>query len=140
MENIKYDNSAKHTAGASKNLKQLAWKFFITGKWHYFILMLSDHGRSIMTRKYDAFSTDRAYRPHFSGLLWPLGAFIDRFIWNFPMHQALRERVNNVSDILCELTASRIKINDHVKILSAPCGLVMDLIYTTEKLLSRQLP
>jgi len=126
-----YSEVAKHTAGASKNLWGLSSKFFWSFKWHYFVLMLSDYGRSAMVRKYDAVTTDRAYTPQFSGLLGPLGTFVDRIIWNYPLHQALRERVQNVSDILAELIE---KNGKEIRILSAPCGLIWDLILTKEKL------
>ncbi|MDD5593620.1 MAG: hypothetical protein PHG97_02610 [Candidatus Margulisbacteria bacterium] len=96
--------------------------------------MISDHGRDIIRRKYDAFSTDRAYEPNFSGLFWPLGVLVDRFIWSFPLHQALRGRVRNVSDYLAEITARLVAEQGSARLISAPCGLIKDLIYTKQKL------
>ncbi len=83
-------SAARHTAGATKSLGRIAWDFFVRLKWQYYPLLLSDYGRDILRRKYDAFATDRAYENRPSGILGPIGRLMDRFVLDFPTHEGVR--------------------------------------------------
>lgn len=63
--------NAKHRAGAVLTPEQIVWQLVLRGRFKYLPMLLSDYGREILVRKYDAIATDRAYinKPH--GLLVP---------------------------------------------------------------------
>lgn len=128
-------SSARHAEGARKGLGTLMWVFFLKLKWQYFPLLLSDYGREILVRKYDALATDRAYENHPSGLLGPFGRWVDRMVLSFPLHEGLRQRLRIVVDDLKTQISEQVQAGkSKVRVLSAPCGLTRDLICCTKEL------
>lgn len=121
-------SGARHTEAKVSSPGTLVWRLARTGRVHYIGMLLSDYGRQILTRKYDAFSTDSAYtiQPH--GLLGPVGKLIDRFVLSFPLHEALRQRLALVVDALVGEISYRANRDRPVRVLSAPCGLARDVI------------
>jgi SAM-dependent methyltransferase len=123
-----------HAKAASSTPRQQAWKWFTRFKWHLLLLFLSDLGRDIIERKYDAFTTDRAYVNKSSGK-GLIGKFIDWLVLRQETHVALRERLDIVSNELFEtLLRSRIEGHHPVRLASGPCGLVRDLCRTWRRL------
>jgi len=126
---------ARHTAGASSNPRQLAGRLARTGRLYYLPLLLSDQGRMILVRKYDAFTTDRAYENHPHGKLGPIGAAADALVLRFPVHATLRRRLPIVVDAIVEGVQRASDAGaDQVRILSAPCGLARDVLLAAERL------
>ena len=82
---------ARHARKVTKGLGALSWSYLIRLKWQYLPLLLSDYGREILRRKYDAVSTDMSYENKPSGLLGPIGKAIDRIVLKFPLHEGLRQ-------------------------------------------------
>lgn len=100
-----------------------------SGRVHLLPLLLSDQARMLLSRKYDAFTTDRAYGARPRGALGPLGALADRIVLSFPVHVALRQRLKIVQDALVETVARAASLGaDPVRALSAPCGLLRDVL------------
>lgn len=129
------ESSARHAQGAQKSMGVIALSFFVRFKWQYFPLLLSDYGRDIVRRKYDAIATDRAYENRPSGLLGPVGRWIDRMVLNFPLHEALRQRLRLVADSLRAQVLKKVQEGEpRVRVLSAPCGLIRDLLTCTAEL------
>ncbi len=77
------------------------------GRVWYLPLLLSDHGRDIMARTYDAFTTEGAYVNRASGRLGPLGSAVDRIVLNLPIHATLRQRLALVVDELAREVGAR---------------------------------
>lgn len=127
-------SGARHTAARRSTAGELVWKMAKTGRVHYVALLLSDYGRQILTDKYDAFTTDKAYTVEPGGLLGPVGRLIDRFVLNFPLHVALRQRLALVVDTLTRQIEARVPRDGPVQVLSAPCGLARDVITTAQRL------
>lgn len=131
-------SSARHSVGASKSISRIVWDLFVRLKWQYYPLLLSDYGREILRRKYDAFATDRAYENRPSGLLGPIGRWIDRIVLDFPTHEGLRQRLRIVVDALKEDITERIAAGETpVRVLSAPCGLARDILTCKSELRNR---
>lgn len=127
--------AARHSQGARKSLGRIAWSFFVRLKWQYLPLLLSDYTREILRRKYDAFATDRAYEDRPSGLLGPLGRWVDRRVLNFPTHEGLRQRLQIVVDNVKADVHHRLQDGvPRVRVLSAPCGLLRDLLLCATEL------
>jgi hypothetical protein len=111
------------------------WSFFFQLKWQYLPMLLSDYGREILRRKYDAFATDRAYENRPSGLFGPIGGWVDRVVLNMPLHEALRQRLRLVVDNLeAEVKEHLQRGESRVRVLSAPCGLIRDLLVSSREL------
>jgi hypothetical protein len=91
-------------------------------------MLLSDYGREIVERKYDAFATDRAYANTPSGRLGPVGTLIDWIVLQQDIHVGLRQRLTLVVE---ELSASVRECwsreTPSVRLVSGPCGLARDL-------------
>ena len=128
--------AAKHHQDVTKGLGGISWRFLTNiGKWQYLPMLLSDYGREIVRRKYDAIATDRAYENIPSGLLGPIGAWVDRQVLDLPLHQDLRHRLRFVVDGLNEQAQVHSQHGDGpVRILSAPCGLIRDVVTTASEL------
>ena len=132
--------AAKHYQDVTKGLGGISWRFLIRGKWQYLPMLLSDFGREIVRRKYDAIATDLAYENTPSGLLGPVGAWVDRQVLNLPLHQDLRHRLRFVVEGLMEQSQVHAQERDGtIRILSAPCGLTRDIL-TTKTELSTEAP
>jgi hypothetical protein len=130
--------AGRHARRATRSTGVLAWDFVRRGRPQYLALLLSDYGRDIVTRKYDAFSTDRAYANRPAGLLGPVGRLIDRAVLDFPVHASLRERLAIVTSLLAdEITTFGSRDEAPIRVLSAPCGLARDLIATATTLRER---
>jgi SAM-dependent methyltransferase len=119
----------RHADAARTAPDALVRRWLREGKLWLLPLLLSDHGRAIVARKYDAFSTDRAYENRPSGRLGPLGALIDWIVLNQDNHAGLRQRLDLVVD---ELTLAAWDTwarhpERPARVVSAPCGLARDL-------------
>jgi len=97
-------------------------------------LILSDQARLVLTRRYDAFATDRAYASAPHGWLGPLGRAADLRVLRLPVHVALRERIENVVGALDALVRVAAREADPVRVISAPCGLARDLMTAAGRL------
>ena len=128
--------AAKHHQDVTKGLGGISWHFVTrVGKWQYLPMLLSDYGREIVRRKYDAIATDRAYENTPSGLLGPIGAWVDRQVLDLPLHQDLRHRLRFVVEGLKEQAQVHAQQGDGtIRVLSAPCGLIRDVVTTTSEL------
>jgi len=123
-----------HAKAAKSTPAKQAWKWFFRFKWHLLLLFLSDYGREIITRKYDAFATDRAYANKPSGK-WLIGKIVDWMVLRQDTHVALRERLEIVTDELANSTKiTRLEGHHPVRLVSGPCGLVRDLCQTWQRL------
>lgn len=127
-------SGARHTEAKVSSPGQLVWRLAKTGRVHYVGMLLSDYGRQILTRKYDAFSTDRAYTIVPSGKLGIVGKMVDRYVLSFPLHEALRQRLALVVDALGDEIKVRATGDRPVRVLSAPCGLARDVITAATRL------
>lgn len=118
---------AKHRAGAVSTPGQIVWRLFLRGRFKYLPMLLSDYGREILLRKYDAIATDLAYvnKPH--GLLGPIGWLVDRIVLNLPLHQDLRERLELVVQALSRAIHEH-QHDGQIHLLSAPCGVIRDCL------------
>lgn len=123
------NDAARHRQGAGKSIGAIAWTFFWRLRWQYYPMLLSDYGREILRRKYDAFATDTAYEDQPRGVLGPIGRWVDRKVLDFPTHEGVRQRLRIVVDALKADISDRAREGDApVRVLSAPCGLARDLL------------
>jgi hypothetical protein len=107
-------------------------------KPQYLLNIPSNYAWMVTRRKYDAFTTDLAYENRPSSWLGPLGRWADRRVLNFPLHAALRHRLDFVTESLAEQITRRAERSGRpVRVLSAPCGLCRDLIQTADHLRRR---
>jgi len=130
VEKPKQTAVAHHAKAARTTPGKQAWQWFCQGKLHLLMLFLSDYGRDIIRRKYDAFTTDRAYvnKPSGIGLV---GRIVDKMVLKQDTHVALRERLDIVQEELTmALIAASERVADKVRVASGPCGLIRDLMQT----------
>jgi len=130
VEKHKQTAVAHHASAARTTPGKQAWQWLRQGKLHLLMLFLSDFGRDIITRKYDAFTTDRAYvnKPSGIGLV---GRMVDRMVLKQDMQVALRERLDIVqAELTTALIAASERVADKVRVASGPCGLLRDLTRT----------
>ncbi len=120
-------NAARHAAGATTPWWRLLLRFMTGMKLEYLLTFPSNHAWMILRRKYDAFTTDRAYDERPSSWLGPLGWWADRRVLNYPLHVAMRERLRIVTAELVEAVAAS-PGGRSARVLSAPCGLCRDII------------
>jgi hypothetical protein len=125
---------ARHASGAVSTPGRLVWRIVRTGRLLYPILLLSDQGRMILERKYDAFVTDRAYENAPHGRLGPIGRAVDAYVLRFPVHEAIRQRLPMVVGALEEGVAAQGVAGAAVRVLSAPCGLGRDVLEAASRL------
>lgn len=129
----------RHAAAAVSPLWKLVLKLLLKPK--YTSYLPSNYAWMVLRRKYDAFTTDRAYENRPASWLGPLGRWADRRVLDFPLHVALRERLRNVTDSLVEQIADLVAQGHRpVRVLSAPCGLCHDPIDTAAALRRRNAP
>ncbi len=122
------ENPGRHAAIATSSSGQLAFRWFITFRWHYILLFLSDFGQDLIQRKYDAFTTDRAYENRASGRFL-VGKWVDWLVQRQALHEALRQRLQIVVPELVRLAAEFEKQGKApARVVSGPCGLARDLI------------
>lgn len=125
----------RHAEAAVSTPAQVAWRFVRRGRVHYLPLLLSERGRDTLVRKMDAFATDNGYTTEPRGQLGPLGRAVDRMVIGFPMNVGLRQRLDLVTDALATAVRGHAAAGaDPVRVLSAPCGLIRDLLHTAAKL------
>lgn len=131
----RYHPRARHQEGARSSMARLVWRFVWTLRWWYLPMLLSDYGRMILRRKYDAIATDHAYdaKPH--GSLGPLGRAVDAKVLAMPLHEGLRQRLALVEDALVvEARGAGAKRIGPVRILSAPAGAGRDVANAAARL------
>lgn len=132
--------AARHAARAVTPTWKLMLRFGLRFEWEYLLRFPSNYAWMVLRRKYDAFTTDRAYDERPSSWLGPLGWWADRRVLNFPLHVALRDRLRNVTEALVGAIERHGEQGARtVRVLSAPCGLCRDLIQTAQELQRRGL-
>ena len=125
---------ARHAETAVSSPGRLVWRIVRRGRLHYPLLLLSDQGRLILQRKYDATVTDRAYANEPHGRLGPIGRVVDAFVLRFPVHEAIRQRLTLVVGALEEAVRVQSAGAGPVRVLSAPCGLGRDVLAVAQRL------
>jgi SAM-dependent methyltransferase len=131
---------ARHQEVAVSTSRQLAWKWLRQGKVHMPLLFLSNFGRHLITRKYDAFTTDLAYENRAKGSLIA-GKLLDRYVLNQSLHEGLRQRLVLVADELVAGIRERAAAGSGpVLVVSGPSGLTRDLITAHGRLQSEFAP
>jgi hypothetical protein len=126
---------ARHTSAAHTPPWLLTTKFMLGLKWRYLANFPSDLAWMVLRRKYDAFTTDRAYDTQPRSWLGPLGNWADRRVLDYPVHVALRQRLELVTEELTGAVISRLDdTSGSVRVLSAPCGLGRDVLQAAERL------
>jgi len=121
------DAIAHHSKSRRRSSRELGLHWLRTLRWHLLLLYMSDLGRDIVARKYDAFTTDRAYDPRASGR-WLVGKWVDAIVRRMDTQVALRDRLAIVTEMLADTTARmRETTGRWVDVVSGPCGLVRDV-------------
>lgn len=129
IQHVEELSPARHARRVTKGMWALTLSYFVRLKWQYLPLLLSDYGREILRRKYDAISTDMSYENSPSGVLGPIGKAVDRIVLSFPLHEGLRQRLRIVADSLKADATRRIALGEpRVRVLSAPSGVIRDLL------------
>ena len=124
--------SPRHQPTAQRSPRQLAFWWLRTLRWHLFALFLSDLGRSMITRKYDAFTTDNGYSPEPVGAD-PVSRTVDAIVRRRDTHVALRQRLDVVTNELVATTLAK-RGSGEVRLVSGPVGLGRDLRRSWEQL------
>lgn len=119
--------AARHAARAETPAWRLLLRFMLRFKIEYLLTIPSNQAWMILRRKYDAFTTDRAYDERPSSWLGALGWWADRRVLNYPLHVAMRERLPIVTAALTA-AAAEAPAGRPARVLSAPCGLARDII------------
>jgi len=128
-------NTARHAANAHTPPWLLTMRFATRLQWGYLARIPSNQAWMILTRKYDAFTTDRAYENLPRSWMGPLGRWADQRVLDYPVHVALRQRLDIVTSELHAAVGQRLTAGaDPVRVLSAPSGLCRDLIHAAERL------
>ncbi len=126
---------ARHVGTTIPSVHRAAGRLIRSGRPQYLPLLLSDQARMIVSRRYDAFTTDRAYENAPHGALGLLGKAADALVLRFPVHAALRGRLALVVDELAaEVRRAGVRGVQHVRVLSAPCGLARDVLLAAKHL------
>jgi len=129
---------ARHASSAHTPPWLLTTKFMLGLKWRYLAHFPSNLAWMVLRRKYDAFTTDRAYDTQPRSWMGPLGRWADRRVLDYPVHVSLRQRLELVTDELATAASAGLEgSTDPVRILSAPCGLGRDLVQATARLRAR---
>jgi SAM-dependent methyltransferase len=109
------------------DMRQLLGSWFLSAKWQYYFLLLSDTGALLAREKYSAFAIDRIYADEPSGRGW-LGQRLDRYLLDLPVHRAVRDRLAFVTRRLTGAVQEMLARDlGPVTVLSVPCGLGRDL-------------
>jgi hypothetical protein len=118
----------RHADAASASPDELVRRWLRQGKIWLLPLLLSDYGRELIKRKYDALATDRAYENRPSGRLGPIGKLIDWIVLQQDIHAGLRQRLPLVVDEVSKgVTEAWARGLPSVRLVSGPCGLARDL-------------
>jgi hypothetical protein len=118
----------RHADAASASPDELIHRWLRQGKVWLLPLLLSDYGRQLIERKYDALATDRAYENRPSGRLGPIGKLIDWIVLRQDIHAGLRQRLPLVVDEVSKgVTEAWARGLPNVRLVSGPCGLARDL-------------
>lgn len=122
----------RHQTDRQKSPGRLAWSWIVTFRWHLLALFLSDLGRSMINRKYDAFTTDNGYSARPVGGN-PVTRAVDSVVRRRDTHVGLRQRLELVTDELVTTTLARRGYGE-VSLVSGPVGLGRDLRQTWARL------
>lgn len=128
---------ARHSAEARTPVWRLVLGFALRARWRYLLHLPSNYAWMVAARKYDAITTDRAYDNAPSSWLGPLGRWADRRVLEYPVHVALRERLEVVTAGLASEIESRLDADRTVRVLSAPSGLGRDVRQALSRLRER---
>jgi hypothetical protein len=127
--------AARHRARATTPPWRLVLRFAARARWEYLLRFPSNYSWMVLRRKYDAFTTDRAYEDRPASWLGPLGEWADRRVLDFPVHVALRQRLEHVAVALADGVERRWRMRGRpVRVLSAPGGLARDLTVAASRL------
>jgi hypothetical protein len=119
---------ARHADAARSGGGALVGRWLRQGKVWLLPLLLSDYGRDLIYRKYDAIATDRAYSNTPSGKLGVIGKTVDRIVLRQDIHEGLRQRLAIVVEELATAVEERWADGvPTVRLVSGPCGLARDL-------------
>ncbi len=124
----------QHVVVRPSDRRRLALRWIFTFRWQLFALFLSDLGRSMIDRKYDAFTTDNAYSPTPRGA-GRLERVVDGIVRGKDTNVALRERLEIVTGLLTEAALTK-RADGPVRLASGPVGLGRDLRQTWTRLRS----
>jgi SAM-dependent methyltransferase len=117
-----------HAQAAQRSRDQLAQAWLRQGKLWLLPMLLSDYGRLLLERKYDAIATDYAYDVHPAGRLGPLGRAVDWFLLQQDIHVGLRQRLAILEEEIAVAAGEALASgNTPVQLVSGPCGLARDL-------------
>lgn len=117
-----------HARGARSTARALARRWVRQGKVWLLPMLLSDYGREIVERKYDAIATDHAYDVRPAGRLGPIGALVDWIVLHQDIHVGLRQRLAIVVEEVAAAVRDRRDGGARpVRLASGPCGLARDL-------------
>jgi hypothetical protein len=118
----------RHADAASATRDELVRRWLRQGKVWLLPLLLSDYGRELIERKYDAFATDRAYENRPSRRLGPLGKLVDWIVLQQDIHAGLRQRLPLVvGEVSKAVSEAWDRGQPSVRVASGPCGLARDL-------------
>lgn len=118
----------RHADAARTSGDELVRRWLRQGKVWLLPLLLSDYGRDLIERKYDAFATDRAYENRPSGRLGAIGKLIDWIVLRQDIHAGLRQRLPLVVDEVSKAVSDAWERGQpSVRVVSGPCGLTRDL-------------
>lgn len=117
-------HTPRHRTDRPDSPRRLALKWLLTLRWHLLALFLSDLGRSMIARKYDAFTTDNGYSDQPKG--WGVARLIDGVVRKRDTHVALRQRLEIVTSELVETSLAK-RGKDPVRLVSGPVGLGRDV-------------
>ena len=124
-----------HARSARSTPAQLTSRWLRDRKVWLLPMLLSDYGRQIMERKYDAIATDRAYDLRPSGRWGPIGVLVDWVVLHQDIHVGLRQRLALVVDEVVDAVHDRWTAGiDQVRLASGPCGLARDLRLAWQRL------
>jgi SAM-dependent methyltransferase len=116
---------AQHVVTRPSGRRRLALRWIASFRWHLLVLFLSDLGRSMIDRKYDAFTTDNAYCPAPRGNS-RLARMVDGIVRRKDTNVALRQRLEVVSGLLTEAVLTK-RPGGPVRLASGPVGLGRDV-------------
>ena len=127
--------AGRHADAARSSGDELVRRWLRQGKVWLLPLLLSDYGRDLIYRKYDAIATDRAYANRPSGRLGPLGKAVDWIVLQQDIHAGLRQRLALVVDEVAAAVGERwAQGTPNVRLASGPCGLARDLRLVWQRL------
>jgi hypothetical protein len=127
-----HSGQAQHAPERPAGRLRLAVRWVLTLRWHLFALLASDLGRSMVDRKYDAFTTDNAYEPTPRGR-GAVSRLVDRIVRGKDTNVALRQRLEIVTGLLTEAMLLKSR-SGSVRLATGPVGLGRDVRQTWSRL------